>query len=93
MNKEYSIGFTQKYKKLHKSEQDALVDIVEHITNNPTIGELKTGKLSGLRVFKKHINNQLTLISYTYCDRSCSCYFYNFGTHENFYRDLKKYLK
>ena len=93
MNIEYLSLFKKSYKKLNKLQQQELKNIVEHIINNPMIGQLKTGDLSGLRVYKKHVNTQLFLVGYTYCTQTHTCLFKSFGTHENFYRDLKKYLK
>ena len=66
---------------------DAVLDIV----GDPSIGEEKVGDLAGVRVYKFKINKQLILLSYTYDEIEINLL--TFGSHENFYRDLKNYKK
>lgn len=84
-----SPAFGRKLKKLKKQEKKALDDAVLDILNEPDIGEEKVGDLAGVLVHKFKINKQPTLLSYTYTDSEINLL--TFGSHENFYRDLKKY--
>ena len=86
-----SPAFGRKVKKLQKQEKKELDDAVLDIINDPSIGEEKVGDLSGVSVHKFKMNKHLTLLSYTY-DTS-EIYLLTFGSHENFYRDLKKHKK
>jgi len=64
---------------------------VHKIAENPKIGELKKGDLSGVRVYKFDLLNQQMLLAYVELKKEITLIF--FGSHENFYRDLKKSLK
>jgi len=84
-----SPAFSRKLKKLKKQEKRELDDAVLEILNDPHIGQEKVGDLAGVLVYKFKINKQLTLMSYTYTDYEI--HLLTFGSHENFYRDLKNY--
>lgn len=86
-----SPAFGKKVKKLNKQDKKDLDSAVLGILNNPAIGEEKRGDLSGVFIHKFKINKQLTLLSYTYNESEITLL--TFGSHENFYRDLKKYKK
>ena len=86
-----SPAFGRKLKKLKQQEKKELDDAVLDILNDPGIGEEKSGDLAGVFVHKFKINKQLTLLSYTYTESEINLL--NLGSHENFYRDLKKYKK
>lgn len=86
-----SPAFGKKIKKLKQQDKKKLDDAVLDILNEPSIGEEKAGNLAGVLVHKFKINKQLTLLSYTYTDAEINLL--TFGSHENFYRDLKKYKK
>ncbi|MBL6837756.1 MAG: type II toxin-antitoxin system RelE/ParE family toxin [Puniceicoccaceae bacterium] len=81
----------RKVKKLKKQEKTVLDDAVLDIVGDPSIGEEKIGDLAGVRVYKFKINKQLILLSYTYDEIEINVL--HFGSHENFYRDLKNYKK
>lgn len=81
----------RKVKKLKKQEKTVLDDAVLDIVGGPSIGEEKVGDLAGVRVYKFKINKQLILLSYTYDEIEINLL--TFGSHENFYRDLKNYKK
>ncbi|WPJ94933.1 type II toxin-antitoxin system RelE/ParE family toxin [Coraliomargarita algicola] len=83
--------FGRKLKRLKKQEKKELDDAVLDITNDPDIGEAKAGDLAGVLVHKFKMNKQLTLLSYTFDSNEINLL--SFGSHENFYRDLKKYRK
>lgn len=78
--------------------QLAISDAVDDICMQPDIGELKVGDLAGIRVYKFKFNVQQYLIAYKYSkDAKFNeiefINFYKVNTHENFYTDLKKYLR
>jgi mRNA-degrading endonuclease RelE of RelBE toxin-antitoxin system len=70
--------------------QLAIQDEVDTVCNNPESGESKKGDLAGWRVHKFTFRKQLYLMAYRI--EEDSILFSMIGTHENFYRDLKKYL-
>jgi len=85
-----SAMFRRAYKKLHSNEKVEVDDAVAKIVANPEIGDLKVGDLAGIYVYKFKCNNQLTLLAYKYDPKSRLLLL--LGSHENFYRDLKRNL-
>ena len=83
--------FAKQKKKLHKKQIMDLDNAVKSICNDPTIGEMKVGDLQGIQVHKFKSNKQQILLAYKVI-RS-TLYLYAFGSHENFYRNLKKYIQ
>lgn len=76
----------------------AIEDEVEVVCKTPEIGELKSGDLAGIRVYKFRFNRQEYLIAYRVLVDHVSVEFlcidfYQVGTHENFYDELKLYLR
>jgi len=67
------------------------LDTVEEVLIDPKIGQLKKGDLEGFRVHKFTMGRQLTMIAYKI--ENNSLVLYQVGPHENFYKNLKKYLK
>ena len=57
---------------------------------NTKIEARKKGDLTVLRVYKFHSQGQLYLLGYTVDDAISLVYLEAIGSHENFYRDLKK---
>lgn len=86
-----SPAFSRKMKKLKKQEKKELDNAVLDILSDPTIGQEKAGDLAGVFVHKFKINKQLTLLSYTF--NNGEIHLLTYGSHENFYRDLKSYKK
>ena len=83
-----SAAFHRGYKRLH-SNQKADVDVaVQAIVDNPGLGEAKKGDLAGVFVYKFKSNAQLMLLAYEYDPASRLLLL--LGSHENFYRDLKR---
>ena len=82
--------FKRRVKKMHRVEKKALDEAVREIIADPEIGEMKIGDLSGVQVFKYKLKSQLYLIAYIYLDDELLLTFIEHGTHENFYRDLKR---
>ena len=83
--------FAKQKKKLLKNRVNDLDDAVRSIANDPTIGHMKTGDLQGIQVYKFKSNKQQMLLAYEILGPRL--YLYAFGSHENFYRNLKKYLQ
>ncbi len=64
---------------------------VQKILENPNIGVLKKEDLKGIRVYKFTFNSHLFLISYE-CKEDV-LYLYVIGSHENFYKKLKRLIR
>lgn len=64
---------------------------MEDVLADPDVGELKKGDLEGFRVHKFTMIRQLTLMAYKL--ENDFLVLYQVGPHENFYRNLKKYLR
>ncbi len=82
--------FARQKKKLTKQQIKTLDEVVREIIQNPEAGKPKAGDLKNIRVYKFKINKALTLLAYEVME--ATLYLYTFGPHENFYRDLKKYV-
>lgn len=92
-------------KKQHKPLKAAIDDAVEDVLANPAAGEFKKGDLQGVQVFKFKFQRVEYLIAYRMPADSMvasaiaaeieflSADFYQVGVHENFYDELKRYLK
>ena len=87
----YKPPFKKFVKKQARPLQLSIEDEIEKIIENHTIGETKKGDLQGFRVHKFTIKKQKLLIAYRITETDIL--FYMIGSHENFYRNLKKYLK
>ncbi len=82
--------FKKQIKKLHKNQKNILDKAVKTISNNPSIGTLKKGDLSNIQVYKFKMVKQLMLLAYEFHENKLLLILLTLGTHENFYRDLKK---
>lgn len=82
--------FCKQIKKLHKNQKVEIDLVVEFISRNTLIGEMKKGDLNGFRVYKFKMINQLTLLAYQFDADEQQLVLHLLGFHENFYRDLKK---
>ena len=81
--------FERKYKKLNSKVRQVVNEAITQIIENPTIGQLKSGDLGGIRVHKVRENQNQLLIAYLEIHGK-SIALIDFGSHENFYRDLKR---
>ena len=86
-----SPNFAKQKKKLKKNQIKKLDDTIRAIMGNPTIGDLKLGDLQGIRVYKYKVGNNQILLAYEIVESTL--YLYAFGSHQNFYRELGKYLR
>ena len=86
-------NFTSVKKKLPpalRAEIDGQVDL---ICEDPSIGEQKVGDLQRVWVHKFSYLGQRYLLAYCIDEATMTIALLAIGGHENFYRDLKKYLK
>ena len=81
--------FDRAAKKLHRLQKAELDEAVKTVAGDAQIGEEKVGDLAGIRVYKFRMSNQLWLLSYRILDED-SIKLLTVGSHENFYRDLKR---
>ena len=98
MKSNFKRPFAQYVKKAHKPLQLAIEDEVEVVCEAPQIGEAKVGDLAGIRVHKFRFNRQEYLIAYRAPNEDAPLEFlildfYQVGVHENFYAELKHYLR
>ena len=80
--------FRRAYKRLHPNQKADVDDAITEIIKDPTVGELKKGDLAGIYVYKFKCTGQLTLLAYKYDEVSRQLLL--LGSHENFYRTLKR---
>ncbi len=80
--------FNKAVKKLHARDKKVVDEAVRTILAEPTIGEAKKGDLLGVSVYKFKINKQEVLLSYSLS--SSELLLIALGSHENFYRDMKR---
>ena len=66
---------------------------VRAICEDPAVGERKRGDLLGVFVHKFRLAGQLHLLAYWVDEREETITLLALGGHENFYRNLKQYLK
>ena len=83
-------SFKKAVKKLKPSQKQDLDIAVKTLMQDPKLGEQKKGDLAFLRVYKFKMSKQLTLLGYSYEDGALVLELITLGSHENFYRDLKR---
>jgi len=83
--------FENKVKKLSKQEKGILDEQIKRIRENPLVGEEKKGDLRGVYIHKFKIKSIRYLLSYRMINDGLELIM--IGPHENYYRDLKTYLK
>jgi len=86
-----SRSFERKVKKFSKQEKKMLDSQVLKIAKKPSVGEEKKGDLRGVFVHKFKIKSTQYLLSYRFVGDNLELIM--IGSHENYYRDLKSYLK
>ena len=98
MQANFKRPFAQYVKKANRPLQLAIEDAVLLVCRTPGLGEFKTGDLAGVQVYKFRFNRQEYLIAYRAPATDAPLEFlvidfYQIGSHENFYGELKKYLR
>ncbi len=86
-----SRSFKRKVKKFNDQEKKALDKQVIKIAKNPSIGAEKKGDFCGVFVHKFKIKTTQYLLVYRFVSDDLELIM--IGPHENYYRDLKSYLK
>ena len=83
-----SSAFRRAYKRLHPNQQADVDAAVAEIVRDPTLGEAKKGDLAGVFVYKFPCLGKRFLLAYEYDPETR--WLLLVGTHENFYRELKR---
>ena len=83
--------FGRRIKKFTKKQKQELDKEIKLIAQNPSIGSEKKGDLRGIFVHKFKIHDTLYLLSYRIISENLELIM--IGSRENYYRDLKSYLK
>jgi len=86
-----SRSFEKRIKRMHKREKEVLDQEIRSIVDNPSIGDEKKGDLKGIFVHKFEIKTSEYLLAYRMMGEDLELIM--IGPHENYYRDLKHYLK
>ena len=84
--------FGRAKKRLPSAAQLAVDDAVKGILADPLSGEPKVGALRGVRVVKFKVGAQQLLLAYQFESKRSMIEVLDVGPHENFYRELQKYL-
>ena len=84
--------FKRVVKKLPSHHKEILDEEIKRLILNPELGERKKGDLDFLRVHKFKLSNQEVLLGYMYEKEEIVLTLLKFGSHENFYRDIKNIL-
>ncbi|GBU15095.1 hypothetical protein AwPolaro_04730 [Polaromonas sp.] len=86
-------SFLRMAKKLHIKDKKVVDQAVQHIAEDPLVGEEKKGDLVGVFVYKFKLNKQVTLLAYSLNPsklQPSDLVLLAVGPHENFYTDLKR---
>jgi len=83
--------FENKVKKLSKQDKAILDEEIRKIAENLLIGEEKKGDLRGIYVHKFKMKSLLYLLPYRKLKADMELIM--IGPHENYYKELKSYLK
>ncbi|HET8577597.1 MAG TPA: type II toxin-antitoxin system RelE/ParE family toxin [Methylomirabilota bacterium] len=84
--------FGKAKKRLPAAAQLSVDEAVRGIQAEPRSGDPKTGALKGVRVVKFKVNQQQLLLAYQFDARRNIIEVLDVGPHENFYRELQKYM-
>lgn len=78
-----------------KNLKELFKDAIEKISENPQVGQIKTGDLSGIYAYGFNYNKISYRIAYKVevNDDGTLTIIIMAGVHENFYKKLKEYLK
>ncbi len=83
--------FENKVKKFSVTQKAQLDHAIKDILNSPSIGERKRGDLGSVYIYKFRIVNKIYVLAYAISDEKLELLM--IGPHENYYKDLKNYLK
>ena len=91
MKMSWSKIFPSRLRKFTKQEKKSLDKQILEISDNPAVGSEKKGDLRGVYIHKFKIKHTQYLLSYRFAEENLELIM--IGPHENYYRDLKSYLK
>jgi len=83
--------FARKIKKFHKDQKLELDNAINKLAKDPTCGQEKKGDLKGIFIYKFKISTTQYLLAYRHTEELLELI--TIGAHENYYRELKTYLK
>lgn len=83
-------SFAKLIKKFSSSDRHDLENAICKIIDDPTIGKLKIGDLSDVRVLKFSMHKQQWLLAYMFEKSINTIILLAVGPHENFYKKLKE---
>lgn len=86
-----SRSFEKKVKRFRKHHKKILDKQIQWILDNPAVGQEKKGDLRGVFIHKFKIETIEYLLSCRFVGDALELIM--IGPHENYYRDLKGYLK
>lgn len=86
-----SRSFENKVKRFSKKEKNILDQEIKKIIEGSFVGEEKKGDLRGIYIHKCKIKTVQYLVSYRIINDDLELIM--IGPHENYYRELKGYLK
>ena len=84
--------FGRSKKRLPAAAQRQIDEAVKGLLADPLGGEPKTGALKGVKVIKLKVGPQQLLLAYQFDAKRKLIEVLDVGPHENFYRELQKYL-
>lgn len=85
--------YNKRRKRLTEAVREALNAEQSRILQDPRKGQRKRGTLKDVWVEKFQAENDQYLVAYLVDEGTETVTFLDIGQHENFYRDLRKYLK
>jgi len=83
-------SFKSAFKKLHLKQKKAVEFAIKTIISEPNLGVQKKGDLREVYVYKFKFDNAQQLLAYSLDEDMETITLLQLGSHENFYRDLKK---
>jgi mRNA interferase RelE/StbE len=84
--------FGKTKRRLPAAAQLAIDEVVKGLIADPLSGQPKVGALKGVRVAKFKVSAQQLLLAYQFDAKRNVIEVLDVGPHENFYRELQKYL-
>jgi mRNA-degrading endonuclease RelE of RelBE toxin-antitoxin system len=85
----YSPSFKRDLRKLHSEQKQNLLLAIKDISDSKVEGIPKRFDLAGVFIYKYKAGQNEVLIAYEFVGQN-TVRFLKFGSHENFYRDLKR---
>lgn len=84
--------FGKAKRRLPATAQLEVDEAVKRVIADPLVGEPKVGALKGVRILKFKVQALQLLLAYQFDSKRNAVEVLDVGPHENFYRELQKYL-